>query len=96
MSDKGSTEEAGAAGERLRRWRLVLGGGPAGEGTGHELSGRDAAMDRTLAALYGSGGAGGGRPERGGERAAGLGGRRRRSRGGSGTSGGISPAPWCR
>lgn len=62
--------------ERLRRWRLVLGGG-AGDGTGHDLTGRDAAMDRTLEALYGGveagsqpGGSGGGR----GGRGAGLGG----------------------
>ncbi|MET8681613.1 VWA domain-containing protein [Streptomyces sp. NPDC004647] len=40
--------------ERLRRWRLVL-GGDSGDGTGHVLGGRDAAMDRTLAALYGGG-----------------------------------------
>ena len=62
--------------ERLRRWRLVLGGGP-GEGTGRELAGRDAAMDRTLTALYGSGAGSGpaGRPGRGAaERGAGLGG----------------------
>lgn len=45
---------AADADERLRRWRLVLGGGAA-EGTGCELSGRDAAMDRTLGALYGGG-----------------------------------------
>lgn len=61
--------------ERLRRWRLVLGGGAA-DGTGRELSGRDAAMDRTLGALYGSdprtGGSGGG--SGGGSRRAGLGG----------------------
>ena len=51
--------------ERLRRWRLVLGGGPA-DGTGQELTGRDAGMDRTLGALYGG---------QGGEpRTAGLGG----------------------
>ncbi|PWI43759.1 VWA domain-containing protein [Streptomyces sp. ICBB 8177] len=56
--------------ERLRRWRLVLGGGDA-DGTGCVLGGRDAAMDRTLAALYGGGAAGGGS---GSERAAGLGG----------------------
>lgn len=37
--------------ERLRRWRLVLGGDP--DGTGHALSGEDARMDRALAALYG-------------------------------------------
>jgi Mg-chelatase subunit ChlD len=52
--------------DRLRRWRLVLGGGEA-EGTGKELSGTDAGMDAALAALYGSdessgvGGAGAGR-----------------------------------
>ncbi|MCW2869518.1 VWA domain-containing protein [Actinacidiphila oryziradicis] len=44
--------------ERLRRWRLVLGGGAA-DGTRHELAGRDAAMDRTLGALYGSDSGGG-------------------------------------
>ncbi|MEU6340517.1 VWA domain-containing protein [Streptomyces sp. NPDC046977] len=60
--------------ERLRRWRLVLGGGPA-DGTGRALTGRDAAMDRTLEALYGSGPrAEGGTPARGGPRSAGLGG----------------------
>jgi Mg-chelatase subunit ChlD len=54
----------GGADERLRRWRLVLGGDPAGgtqgdcSGTGYALSGRDAAMDRTLAAVYGGGGSG--------------------------------------
>ncbi|MBI0383594.1 VWA domain-containing protein, partial [Streptomyces albiflaviniger] len=45
----------------MRRWRLVLGGQGA-DGTGCSLSGADAAMDRTLEALYGSGcgdGAGG-------------------------------------
>jgi Mg-chelatase subunit ChlD len=41
-----------AAQERLRRWRLVLGGDPA-DGTGHALPGRDAAMDGALTALYG-------------------------------------------
>ncbi|WP_090767827.1 VWA domain-containing protein [Nonomuraea maritima] len=40
--------------ERLRRWRLVLGGG-AGDGTGCGLSGADAGMDAALAALYGGG-----------------------------------------
>ncbi|MGX1972166.1 VWA domain-containing protein [Streptomyces kronopolitis] len=52
--------------ERLRRWRLVLGGGGA-EGTGCELRGRDAAMDGALASLYGREGGDGGR------RTAGLG-----------------------
>jgi Mg-chelatase subunit ChlD len=60
-----------AAGDRLRRWRLVLGGGAA-DGTGHELAGRDAAMDRTLGALYGSDPKGGSASVR--ERSAGLGG----------------------
>ncbi|WP_030981147.1 VWA domain-containing protein [Streptomyces sp. NRRL S-1813] len=57
--------------ERLRRWRLVLGGGGA-DGTGCELRGRDAAMDGALASLYGrEEGSGGKAP--GGRRAAGLG-----------------------
>lgn len=73
---------ATGAGERLRRWRLVLGGGAA-DGTGCALGGRDAAMDHTLEALYGRGdGAGGGngssgaagRGRGGGQRSAGLGG----------------------
>ncbi|MFI8880576.1 vWA domain-containing protein [Streptomyces sp. NPDC055243] len=59
-----------AAGERLRRWRLVLGGGEA-DGTGCELGGRDAAMDGALGALYGSGD--GGKKDRGRDRSAGLG-----------------------
>jgi Mg-chelatase subunit ChlD len=39
--------------ERLRRWRLVLGGQDA-DGTGASLGGADLAMDRALAALYDS------------------------------------------
>lgn len=39
--------------ERLRRWRLVLGDAPGGEGTGVDLAGRDLEMDRTLSAVYG-------------------------------------------
>ncbi|MCZ7417089.1 MULTISPECIES: VWA domain-containing protein [unclassified Streptomyces] len=63
------------ADERLRRWRLVLGGAGEAEGTGHELSGQDAAMDRTLAAVYGAGGgATGAGAAAGGARGAGLGG----------------------
>jgi len=46
--------------ERMRRWRLVLGGGEA-DGTGCQLSGGDTGMDKTLQALYDS------------ERSAGLG-----------------------
>jgi Mg-chelatase subunit ChlD len=57
-----------AAGERLRRWRLVLGGGGA-DGTGHELVGRDAAMDGALGALYGKEE----KPASGRDRSAGLG-----------------------
>ncbi|WP_435242345.1 VWA domain-containing protein [Streptomyces cucumeris] len=49
--------------ERLRRWRLVLGGQGA-DGIGCPLSGADAAMDRTLEALYG--GRGGDGPGTGG------------------------------
>lgn len=39
--------------ERLRRWRLVLGGGPA-DGTGCGLSERDLRIDQALGALYDS------------------------------------------
>ena len=39
--------------ERLRRWRLVLGAGPA-DGTGYTLAGADLGMDRALDALYDS------------------------------------------
>jgi Mg-chelatase subunit ChlD len=46
--------------ERLRRWRLILGGESA-DGTGFSLSGADPGMDRALGALYD------------GERGAGLG-----------------------
>ncbi|WP_030750061.1 VWA domain-containing protein [Streptomyces griseus] len=55
--------------ERLRRWRLVL-GGAAAEGTGRALSGADAAMDAALAALYD----GGEERDGGGGRRGGLGG----------------------
>lgn len=54
--------------ERLRRWRLVLGGGQDAEGTGCELGATDTAMDRTLQALYGDGA-----PKPGGGRTGGLG-----------------------
>jgi len=39
--------------EAARRWRLILGGGPA-DGTGCTLGGHDAQMDRALEALYDS------------------------------------------
>ncbi|QLH22430.1 VWA domain-containing protein [Streptomyces sp. Rer75] len=87
MTDTSTDTETGAdAGdERLRRWRLVL-GGEGGDGTGCSLSGTDAAMDQTLEALYGSGGgdgpggagvaagSGGGPAGGGASRSAGLGG----------------------
>ncbi|MEV6208344.1 VWA domain-containing protein [Kitasatospora sp. NPDC051914] len=57
------------AAERLRRWRMVLGG--EADGTGHRPSGRDAAMDGALAALYRGADAEG---ARGAARSAGLGG----------------------
>jgi Mg-chelatase subunit ChlD len=55
--------------ERMRRWRLVL-GGAAAETTGYALSGKDAGIDGALAALYGSDG----EPDRRGPRSGGLGG----------------------
>jgi Mg-chelatase subunit ChlD len=55
--------------ERLRRWRMVL-GGPADEALG-KAEGRDGAMDAALAALYD---AGEGDGERSTKRSAGLGG----------------------
>ncbi|MDF5752349.1 VWA domain-containing protein [Spongiactinospora sp. TRM90649] len=59
--------------ERLRRWRLVLGGDA--DGTGCALSGGDAGMDATLAALYGGRqGSGAGSAGSGEGRTAGLGG----------------------
>lgn len=68
---------SGDTDERLRRWRLVLGDSGGSDGTGQALDGTDAAMDRTLEALYG----GGDRPSSrdtggtgGGGRGAGLGG----------------------
>ncbi|KIZ14565.1 von Willebrand factor A [Streptomyces natalensis ATCC 27448] len=54
----------------MRRWRLVLGDGGA-DGTGCGLTGRDAAMDGALEALYGKGSDGKG--AEGGRRSAGLG-----------------------
>ncbi|MDX2559842.1 VWA domain-containing protein [Streptomyces sp. TX20-6-3] len=61
---------AAAHDERLRRWRLVLGGGEA-DGTGRALTGTDAAMDGALTALYGRGNQDGDRTGR--DRSAGLG-----------------------
>lgn len=71
-SRSGAGSGSGAVdGERLRRWRMVLGGDSA-ETTGCTLTGRDAAMDGALNALYGGGGRPGGRG--GSDRSAGLGG----------------------
>ncbi|MDF4253872.1 VWA domain-containing protein [Streptomyces sp. WMMB303] len=53
----------GAPDERLRRWRLVLGGGAA-DGTGCALGATDSGMDGALEAVYG--GAGGSGPAGGG------------------------------
>lgn len=66
------TERAHPAdGERMRRWRMVL-GADSTESTGCTLTGQDAAMDGALDALYGGGG--GKKPGgRGGGRSAGLG-----------------------
>ncbi|GAA0558159.1 VWA domain-containing protein [Actinomadura livida] len=50
MNDAAAPEE-----DRLRRWRLVLGGGRA-DGTGVTLAGDDARMDGALERLYGAGG----------------------------------------
>ncbi|HJZ47894.1 MAG TPA: VWA domain-containing protein [Roseiflexaceae bacterium] len=58
-----SPQSSGADDERLRRWRLVLGG--AADGTGAGLHGHDLRIDGALAALYDSdrsGGLGGSRP----------------------------------
>ncbi|TVL90220.1 VWA domain-containing protein [Streptomyces sp. SAJ15] len=82
--DAGTADTADTfeARERLRRWRLVLGGdgGGAADGTGCVLGSRDAAMDRTLEALYGGdGGRGPGGP--GGPGGAGAGGGAARSAG---------------
>ena len=47
MSDPARVSEA----ERLRRWRLVLGGGDA-DGTGAELEGDDVRIDAAMGAVY--------------------------------------------
>ena len=60
--------------ERMRRWRLVL-GGEAQESTGVALAGDDTGIDAALAALYNSGDGPGGQGQRAaGPRTAGLGG----------------------
>ncbi|MGV9224066.1 VWA domain-containing protein [Streptomyces albogriseolus] len=66
--EAGMTTTGDPVEERLRRWRLVL-GGDAADGTGHALSGQDAAIDDALTALYGKDDT----PRTGRERAGGLG-----------------------
>ncbi|MCI0714098.1 MAG: VWA domain-containing protein [Chloroflexi bacterium] len=51
--------------ERLRRWRLILGGGKA-DGTGMALQGIDLGMDEAMSALYDGGQDGEGKDRRGG------------------------------
>lgn len=64
---------ASADGDRMRRWRLLL-GAPASEPLGTGLSGEDSAMDAALGALYDSDASGsGGSRSRGAARSAGLG-----------------------
>lgn len=67
-ADAAGVTGAAEADERLRRWRMVLGGDSA-DGTGYGLTGRDAAMDGALTALYGKGDA----SRQGRDRSAGLG-----------------------
>lgn len=72
MTDITSAATAPSEAERLRRWRLILGGDPA-DGTACALSGDDLNMDRTLQALYDSSGDQGSRAPSG-KRQGGLGG----------------------
>ncbi len=58
--------------ERLRRWRLVL-GGPEADGTGSDLHGDDLRVDAVLAAVYDSSGAERRSSGRGSGRTGGLG-----------------------
>ena len=60
--------------ERLRRWRLALGGDSDQPSEGFRLSADDQRMDQALAALYGGGEGPGGEPAPSGPRSGGLGG----------------------
>ncbi|MFJ7260519.1 VWA domain-containing protein [Streptomyces globosus] len=76
-TDAADAARAAADAERVRRWRLVLGGTGGSDGTGCVLAGPDRAVDDALGALYDStaGGAGSAGSRRAaGERSAGLGG----------------------
>lgn len=66
MSDPRATRPSSSDTERLRRWRLLL-GGPAEDPLGAGLAGDDLAMDAALAALYDA------EPRDAGPRTAGLG-----------------------
>ncbi|MEY2959440.1 MAG: hypothetical protein RLZZ01_2008, partial [Actinomycetota bacterium] len=64
----GPTDERPAVGrvsdaERLRRWRLVLGGGEA-DGTGAELAGHDVRIDAAMSVVYDTGPGGSGASDR--------------------------------
>lgn len=67
-----STATTPGTDERLRRWRLVLGG--EADGTGCRLTGQDAGMDRALTALYRGAPEGAAEAGRAASRSAGLGG----------------------
>ena len=73
MTDQTSPTQFFSEEERLRRWRLILGGGPA-DGTGACLKGTDVTIDQALQALYGAGGDMGGDDGQPASRSAGLGG----------------------
>lgn len=72
MTDQTSPTQFFSEEERLRRWRLILGGGPA-DGTGACLKGTDVTIDQALQALYGAGGDMGGDGGQPASRSAGLG-----------------------
>ncbi|MBN1172425.1 MAG: VWA domain-containing protein, partial [Micromonosporaceae bacterium] len=50
--DRDTGQERDLEHERMRRWRLALGGGEGAEGTSHRLDGDDRAIDAALGALY--------------------------------------------
>ncbi|MBI2571067.1 MAG: VWA domain-containing protein [Candidatus Schekmanbacteria bacterium] len=53
IDDVAGSVAPGSDSERLRRWRLILGGDEA-DGTGWHLAGTDLVMDRALSTLYGA------------------------------------------
>jgi Mg-chelatase subunit ChlD len=72
MTDESHDERDGRD-ERLRRWRLILGGENNSDGTGHKLTGGDQDMDRVLGELYGGGEGKGGKGDRPGGKHGGSG-----------------------